>query len=74
MTIPFVGGGATNLDGFLSQRETGQKHPSRQHRVSPGVSLENFNQKITNKSNNLYIQFKCLCTTKYRSIDVYSSL
>ena len=39
MTLPFVGDGTTNLDGFFSQRETGQKHPSRQRRVSPGVSL-----------------------------------
>lgn len=65
MALPFVGDGATNLDGFLSQRETGQKRPSRQRRVSPGVSLENMNTKITNKSSNLHIQFKCLCTTKY---------
>lgn len=65
MTIPFVGGGAANLDGFLSQRETGQKHPSRQRRVSQGVSLEKTNTQIVNKSSNLHIQFKCLCTTKY---------
>ena len=74
MTLPFVGGGAANLDGFLSQCETGQKRPSRQRRVSPGVSLEKMNTQITNKSSNLNTQFKCLCTTKYRSIDVYSSL
>jgi len=48
MTLPFVGAGATNLDGFLSQRETGQKHPNSEHRVSPGVSLKNTNTKITN--------------------------
>ena len=41
MALPFVGGGATNLGSFFSQRETGQKHPSRQRRVSPGVSLIN---------------------------------
>lgn len=43
MTLPFVGDGATNLNGFFSQRETGQKHHSRQHRVSPCVSLKNTN-------------------------------
>lgn len=65
MTLPFVGGGATNVDGFFSQRKTSQKHPSRQHRVSPGVSLKNTNKQITNKNINLLVQFKCLCTTKY---------
>ena len=48
MTLPFVGDRATNQDGFFSQRETGQKHPSRQRRVSPGVSLKNTNNQITN--------------------------
>jgi hypothetical protein len=48
MALPFVGDRATNQDGFFSQRETGQKHPSRQRRVSPGVSLKNTNKQITN--------------------------
>lgn len=26
MSLPFVGDGATNLDGFFSQRETGGNH------------------------------------------------
>lgn len=41
MALPFVGDGATNLDSFFSQRETDQKHPSRQRRVSLGVPILN---------------------------------
>lgn len=62
MTLPFVGDRATNQDGFFSQRETGQKYPSRQRRVSPCVSLKNTNKQITNESSSLRYQFKCLCT------------
>ena len=65
MPLPFVGDRATTLDGFFSQRETRQKHHSRQRRVSLGVSLKNIEIQITNDNNNLHYEFKCLCTTKY---------
>ncbi|SBW78652.1 hypothetical protein PVE_R1G0764 [Pseudomonas veronii 1YdBTEX2] len=54
MTLPFVGDRETNQEGFFSQRETGPKHPSRQRRVSPCVSLKNTNKQITNESSSLH--------------------
>lgn len=58
MTIPFVGGGTTNLDGFFSQRKTERKHPSSRRRVSPGVSLRKRQTTKPFKNANLTPRFK----------------
>lgn len=58
MTIPFVGGGATNLDGFFSQRKTDRKHPSSRRRVSPGVSLRKTQTTKPFKNENFTPRFK----------------
>ncbi len=42
------GGGATNLDGFFSQRKTDRKHPSSRRRVSPSVSLKKIQMTFKN--------------------------
>lgn len=66
MALPFVGDRATNLDGFFSRCEAGQKDPSSKRRVSPGVSLGNTQKTKPFKNLSVISRFKRRRGTRYR--------
>jgi hypothetical protein len=58
MHLPFVGGRSDELRSQFNKCGMTKKHRSRQHRVSPYVSLEINKIKIPNKYSTLQYQFK----------------